>query len=76
MTKTKKFDHTNINKLLQTKALDEMHAERIGHGYKVVDDPDLYERCRKENIHFEVCPLSSVKTGSVPDDLDKHPLHR
>lgn len=57
-------------------ALDEMHAERIGHGYKVVDDPDLYERCRKENIHFEVCPISSVKLGSVSDDLDKHPLHR
>lgn len=57
-------------------ALDEMHAERIGHGYKVVDDAELYERCRRENIHFEVCPLSSVKTGSVPDDLDKHPLHR
>ncbi|XP_055995893.1 adenosine deaminase-like isoform X2 [Ostrea edulis] len=57
-------------------ALDEMHAERIGHGYKVVDDPDLYERCRRENVHFEVCPLSSVKTGSVPQNLEEHPLHR
>ncbi|XP_062568912.1 adenosine deaminase-like isoform X2 [Saccostrea cucullata] len=57
-------------------ALDEMHAERIGHGYRVVDDPELYERCRRENVHFEVCPLSSVRTGSVTEDLDKHPLHK
>ena len=24
------------------KALDELHAERIGHGYHVIDDPELY----------------------------------
>ena len=42
-----------------------MGAERIGHGYHALDDPAVYERCRKENVHFEVCPTSSIMTGAV-----------
>ncbi|KAK3087491.1 hypothetical protein FSP39_006603, partial [Pinctada imbricata] len=57
-------------------AVDDMHAERIGHGYHVMDDEDLYQRLRKSRVHFEVCPLSSVRTGAVTEDLNKHPLHR
>jgi adenosine deaminase len=43
-----------------------MHAERIGHGYRILADEKAYKRCRDENVHFEVCPTSSVLTGSVP----------
>jgi len=46
-------------------ALDKLHAERIGHGYHVLDDPDLYQRCLRENVHFETCPISSVLTNAV-----------
>lgn len=57
-------------------ALDHMNAERIGHGYHVLEDMELYKRCLKDQVHFEVCPESSIKTGSVSTDLSKHPLLR
>ncbi|XP_015910057.2 adenosine deaminase [Parasteatoda tepidariorum] len=57
-------------------ALEEMKAERIGHGYHVVDDPDLYKRCLNDRVHFETCPYSSCLTGSVPLSATKHPIVR
>ncbi|VDM02150.1 unnamed protein product [Schistocephalus solidus] len=58
-----------------TEALSEMHAERIGHGYHILDDPIVYKTVREENVHFELCPLSSRLTGSVPIDWNQHPIH-
>ncbi|CAG2108779.1 unnamed protein product, partial [Medioppia subpectinata] len=46
-------------------ALDSMFAERIGHGYSVINDETIYKRCLSEGVHFEVCPYSSYFTGSV-----------
>ncbi|XP_060074914.1 adenosine deaminase-like [Ylistrum balloti] len=57
-------------------ALDHMYAERIGHGYHVTDDPELYSRCKEDGVHFEICPLSSIITGACPEDIMKHPLIR
>ncbi|XP_043217917.1 adenosine deaminase-like isoform X2 [Amphibalanus amphitrite] len=57
-------------------ALDKMHAERIGHGYHVLEDKELYKRCIKERVHFECCPSSSHLTGSVPLTQTKHPVQR
>merc|ERR1712029_1067346 len=59
------------------KALDKLHAERIGHGYHVLDDPQLYQRCLSEKVHFETCPLSSVLTGAASAALattNSHPV--
>lgn len=58
-------------------AIDEMYAERIGHGYRIMQDPVAYERCLKEKIHFEACPTSSILTGSVSitdASLFRHPI--
>jgi len=59
-------------------AIEEMHAQRIGHGYRVMQDPELYRKCREEyQIHFETCPTSSILTGSVELShaaLIKHPI--
>ncbi|XP_069106458.1 adenosine deaminase-like [Argopecten irradians] len=55
-------------------AIDHMYAERIGHGYHMMDDPDLYSRCKKNGVHFEVCPASSIVTSACPVDIMKHPL--
>ncbi|KAL5967711.1 Adenosine deaminase [Taenia solium] len=59
-----------------TEAVHEMFAERIGHGYHILGDPAVYKDMRKRNIHFEVCPLSSKLTGSVPSDWPSHPIVR
>uniref|UniRef100_A0A0N5AN01 Adenosine deaminase n=1 Tax=Syphacia muris TaxID=451379 RepID=A0A0N5AN01_9BILA len=57
------------------RAVDLMKAERIGHGYRLLKNPDAYDKyAKKGRIHFEVCPYSSIMTGSVPVDWPKHPL--
>mmetsp|Transcript_28858 Transcript_28858/g.44362 ORF Transcript_28858/g.44362 Transcript_28858/m.44362 type:complete len:474 (+) Transcript_28858:180-1601(+) len=44
-------------------AVEEYGASRIGHGYHVVNDPSLMAEMKKHQVHFEVCPTSSVETG-------------
>jgi adenosine deaminase len=43
-----------------TGALDTLHAERIDHGIRLIEDPALMDRVIKENIMLTVCPLSNV----------------
>ncbi|XP_054718486.1 adenosine deaminase-like [Uloborus diversus] len=57
-------------------ALTEMKAERIGHGYHVVDDAIIFVSCIEDKVHFEVCPYSSCLTGSVTVTGDEHPIVR
>ncbi|HVY60344.1 MAG TPA: adenosine deaminase, partial [Planctomycetota bacterium] len=56
-------------------ALDLLHAERIGHGYHVVDDEALYARVRRDRVPLECCLTSSLQTGAVAS-LDAHPVRR
>ena len=54
-------------------ALEALRAERIGHGIRVLEDPELVEDVRERGVAFDVCPTSNVMTRSVPS-LEAHPL--
>lgn len=55
--------------------LDELGANRIGHGVRSIEDPRLVERLAESGVTLEVCPGSNVSLGvySRPDDV---PLRR
>ncbi|WP_067466963.1 adenosine deaminase [Actinomadura macra] len=55
-------------------ALDD-RTERLGHGIRVLDDPDLVAEVRDRKIPLEVCPSSNVALGFAPS-LAEHPLPR
>merc|ERR1712096_359493 len=58
-----------------TKSAKVYGATRIGHGYNVLKDDEAYAAARKQKLHFEVCPTSSMETGTFKDpDWTKHPM--
>jgi adenosine deaminase len=50
-------------------------TERLGHGIRVLDDPELVAEVRERRIPLEVCPSSNVALGFAPS-LAEHPLPR
>ena len=56
-------------------ALDMLHAERIDHGVRCLEDPALVQRLARAQVPLTVCPLSNVKLCVVPD-LAHHPLKK
>ncbi|KAJ1684503.1 hypothetical protein LUZ63_020258 [Rhynchospora breviuscula] len=53
--------------------LDDLHAQRLGHGVRSVEDPAVLERVVAEGVALEVCPTSNVALG-VYSDLSSVPL--
>ncbi len=49
------------------------HANRIGHGTRLREDPDLEQYVNDRRITLECCPTSNVQTGVVPR-LEEHPI--
>jgi adenosine deaminase len=54
-------------------ALDSLGADRIQHGVRAVEDPDLVRRLAESPVCLDVCPTSNVQLSVVPS-LDAHPL--
>uniref|UniRef100_A0A3B4TME5 Adenosine deaminase n=2 Tax=Seriola dumerili TaxID=41447 RepID=A0A3B4TME5_SERDU len=55
-------------------AVEVLKAERVGHGYRTLEDQALYKKLLAQNMHFEVCPVSSKLTGACDPDFTKHPV--
>ncbi|CAL9441131.1 adenosine deaminase [Streptomyces sp. enrichment culture] len=56
-----------------TEALDVLGVERVDHGLRCMEDPELVERLVRERIPLTLCPLSNVRLRAV-DALVEHPL--
>jgi adenosine deaminase len=59
---------TNVHEALET-----LNAERIGHGVRVMEDPNTVALARERDTAFEVCVTSNYQTGVVPS-LQEHPV--
>ncbi|KRF16835.1 adenosine deaminase [Nocardioides sp. Soil797] len=55
------------------RCLDSLHANRLGHGVRVGEDPALLERVVEQGVALELCPVSNVALG-VYSDLTSVPL--
>jgi adenosine deaminase len=56
-------------------AVRELRVERIGHGTRAWEDPELVEYLIAHRIPVEMCPISNVRTGVVRS-LREHPIRR
>ena len=56
-------------------ALNDLGAERIGHGITCMGDSRLVAYLREHQIPLEVCPTSNIRTGQV-QALAGHPIRQ
>lgn len=56
-------------------AIEQLGAERIGHGTTVLDDPAVVALVRERGVTLEACPTSNWHTGAIPG-VSAHPLPR
>ncbi|WP_175411155.1 adenosine deaminase [Streptomyces sp. TRM64462] len=54
-------------------ALDVLGVERVDHGLRAMEDPDLVDRLVRDRVPLTLCPLSNVRLRAV-DVLEDHPL--
>jgi adenosine deaminase len=54
-------------------AIEKLSAGRIGHGGRVMEDPEGVALAREREMVFEVCPTSNYQSG-VCNSLSTHPL--
>ncbi len=57
-------------------AIEMLGVDRIGHGFRVLEDPELTQiLARRGDITFDVCPTSNLLTGVIPL-ISAHPLRQ
>jgi adenosine deaminase len=54
-------------------AINILRAERIGHGIRILEDPEVVELAREEGTTFEVCVTSNHHSGVV-EKIEEHPF--
>jgi adenosine deaminase len=56
-------------------AIEELGAQRIGHGTTLLGDPAVVDLVRERGVTIEACATSNLHTGVIPQIAD-HPLPR
>jgi len=56
-------------------AIRDLGAERIGHGFRAVEDPALVDYLADHGIGLEICPTSNLHTSTV-ESYALHPIRR
>jgi adenine deaminase len=56
-------------------ALNDLQVERIDHGVRCLEDPELVAELARRRVPLTVCPLSNLKL-CVVKDLRDHPMKR
>ena len=54
-------------------AVRKLHVDRIGHGTRAHEDPELLDFLQEHRIPLELCPISNVRTGVV-GTIAEHPI--
>lgn len=54
-------------------AVEALGAERIGHGIRCLEDPNVVALLRERQVPLEVCPMSNYRTGVVSPEAP-HPV--
>jgi adenosine deaminase len=53
-----------------------LEPQRIGHGTRSIEDPNLVEHLRRERIHLELCPTANVQIIPSIARMEEHPIDR
>lgn len=56
-------------------AIKDLGAERIGHGFRAIEDPVLVDYLAESGISLEVCPTSNLHTSTV-ENYASHPIRK
>ena len=56
-------------------ALELLHADRLAHGVRSIEDPPLLETLRQQQIALDICPTSNICLGVYPS-YAAHPLRQ
>lgn len=56
-------------------AVNQLGASRIGHGVRIVEDPDMLEMIKSLQIPLELCPVSNIQTKAV-ESWDRYPFRK
>ncbi len=62
-------DYTSINA-----AVDELKAERIGHGISAMENEECMNHLKELNIPLEICPTSNLFTRAYVQEIKDHPV--
>ncbi len=54
--------------------MHELGCERVDHGFRLLDDPELTAEIVERRIPLTVCPTSNVVIANVVPDVASHPL--